>query len=259
LKNEDCIGQKVTADIPLGLEWVDYPDNYVGGVITKNGIEPQIPNAGNRDVYVEGGFLGFCQNEICEIKAFDETAGTVTLLNNDPNRSLCTSGNNATEFTIPYEWYCTCFGMDWELSIDETLKQHINESKQELLNLIEKHITQHGVKKAFNMLCNHLEGYNFNGELFDFTYDMKYNGYEITPTIILEDGTLRLSGDCEVWLGSYQLELFYDWEMPSQPATLEVDSKIKPSVLDAIRADRQKPRPMAAKMNRSKNRTDNVL
>ena len=256
LKNDDCIGQKVTANIPLGLEWVDYPDDFIGGVITSDGVEPHIPNTDNRDVYVEGGLLGFCQGETCEIKAFDETAGTVTLLNNDPNRSLCTSGDNATEFAIPYEWFAACFDTDWAVSIDGTLKQHISEAKQELLNLIEKHRIQHGVEEAFDKLGKHLGGYNSDGELFDFAFDIRYNGYDVISTITLRDGILCLSDDCEIWLGSSQIDMHYNWEKPSQMPAPEVKKEEKPSVLDAIRADRQKPRQPAVKTDKSKNRSD---
>ena len=256
LKNEDCIGQKVTADIPIGLEWVDYPDNYIGGVITPDGVQVHEPNNDYRDVYVEDGLLAFCQGETIEIRAFDETELTVTLLNNDPNRSLSTGGYNATEFTIPYDWYTTCCGTDWALSVDGALKQHISDAKQELLTLIEQYNTKYGAEKAFGKLGSHLGGYNGDGELFDFAYGIKYNGYDIISTINFAEGKLRLCSDCEVWLGSEQLDMHYIWESPSQPITPDIKDSEKPSVLDAIRADKQKPRQSKAKTDTTKNRTD---
>ena len=238
LKNDDCIGQKVTADIPAGLEWVDYPDNYEGGVISESGVEAHEPNNGYRDVYVEGGLLGFCQGEVCEIKAFDEDSATVTLMNNGPKRSLATSGDNATVFTIPYGWYAAYFGTGWDVVIEGSLKQHISDARLKITTLVDGYAARHGTEKAFDKLCLDLASYYRDEELFDFAYDIKYSGYDIISTITLRDGELSLADDCEVWCGSVQVEMHYNWLASSQQP--QAENSENPPVIDTIRAGRAK-------------------
>ncbi|MCL2837625.1 MAG: pentapeptide repeat-containing protein [Oscillospiraceae bacterium] len=89
--------------------------------------------------------------------------------------------------------------------MDYLLTKKTNRAKAEILKFIADFRKQHGSKKAFDELCVHLKGYNKDSEdgYFDFAYDFTNKGHTVISTIHLENGKLRLSGECEIWNSEY--------------------------------------------------------
>jgi hypothetical protein len=116
--NRDCIGKGCCASIGENRDWVCYSDAEY------NEKDELIQAEGHyRDVYIEGGLLAYCDGEYCEISGFDEVARTVTLKNdndteNDRGRALSMRGDNAFEFTIPFEQFQADFGSFFESEFD---------------------------------------------------------------------------------------------------------------------------------------------